>query len=107
MRQIAIFHTDQGQPLGQGLSFIIQRENIDILWDIFLLADKAHLRNKAGGQPLEADGGSNLGIGAGDVGAGDDVGLLKALIDLPTHAVVKDAENRPGGPCQGAGGQYH
>lgn len=68
--QVTIFHPNQGQPLGQGLSFVVQRENIDILRDIFLLTDQAHLRDKAGGQPLKADGYSYLRVGAGDISPG-------------------------------------
>lgn len=31
MGQISVFHTNQGQPLGQGLSFVVQGEDIDVL----------------------------------------------------------------------------
>ena len=48
-------------------------------------------------EPLVLDGSLDFAVtlngedGAGDVGPGDNVGRIEALVNLPAHAVVKDA----------------
>lgn len=94
MRQIPILHAYQRQSLRQRPVFIIQRKNIDIRRNLVLLTGQAHLGNEAGGQALKADRGSNLGVGACNIGPGYDIGRVKALADLAAHVVVKDTEGQ-------------
>ena len=74
----------------------MQGEDIQVGRNLVPLADQAHLRDEAGGQPLEARDSSNPGVGAGDVGPGGDIGRLEALVDLPAGPVVKNTEGQPG-----------
>lgn len=65
VRQIPVLMPDERQMLDQRLVLIEQRENIDIRRDQAALIHQIHLRDKAGGQTLETDGGADLGVGAG------------------------------------------
>ena len=92
MREIAIFMTDEGEPLGDGSVSAVERKNIDVTWDLATLVDQAHLGNKTSSQPLKASGGADLCICASKEGNGGDPSLIKTSLYLTPHTVGQQAK---------------
>ena len=91
-REIAIPEPDQVHLLDQRLAVVQQGEDVDVLRDLLALLRQTHVGDEGGGQPLKADGGTNVGIGAGDIGPGLDLGFGKALVDLFPDSVLQQTE---------------
>ena len=94
--QIAVLPSDQGEPLGQRLLMVIDRENIDIVRDIGLAVDQSHMGGKAGGDALKTHGRGDAGVGAGEVDIGRAAGFLKTFHQLMAKTVFMHTEGEGG-----------
>ena len=91
-RQISVPEADQVHLLDQGIPIINQRKDVDVLGDILPLLRQAYMGDEGGGQPLEADGSTDMGIGTGDVRPRGDLRFGETFLDLFSDPVLQQTE---------------